>query len=63
MQRFRNTVVAPSSQLGQALKDSPKNKKLHNAIYDKTTADFDALYGVEARLWFEALHNEGVKNV
>lgn len=54
--KFRNTAVAPSSQLGQALKEKPNDKKLHNQIYDKTTSDFDALYGKEDREWFEAQH-------
>jgi hypothetical protein len=63
MKPFRNTLVANSSTLGQALKDRPTDKKLHNQIYDQTTADFDKLYGAETRQWFENLHKQGVQNV
>jgi len=52
---FRNTLVSPGSQLGQALKDRPKDKKLHNQIYEQTTQAFHKLYGADA-VWFESIH-------
>jgi hypothetical protein len=57
--RFKNTLVAPSSQLGQALKNRPRDAELHNQIYDQTTAACDKLYGKADRLWFEAIHTKG----
>jgi hypothetical protein len=47
---FKKTTYTKGSPLDDALQ---KNKKGAEKLYDLTTANFDALYGKEARLWFE----------
>jgi len=53
MRQFKKTLVAPSSALGKALSEKPKDRKLHEQIYNQTSKNFDALYPEGHRQWFE----------
>lgn len=49
--KYKKTWAAKGSKLYESLSDSKAAQK----IYEQTTKDFDALYGKEARLWFESM--------
>lgn len=51
--KYKATTVAPSSELGKLLADYPKTKRLCEQVYNQTTKNFDALYPVGYRQWFE----------
>ena len=50
MQKYKDVLVAKSSQLGQALADN--NKTLAERTYKDTTQRFRELYGTENCAWF-----------
>ena len=51
--KYKDTTVAPNSELGKALADYPKSKKVCEQIYKQTTEAFDRLYPKGDRQWFE----------
>lgn len=51
LKRFKDTMVAPGSQLWELV---GKDKKAAEKLYDETTKNYDKLYPEEDRKWFAA---------